>query len=131
MEDALPVAHHLASPLTPACPPTTPVPALLRVCPQTPDSLRASRPPPPCSIVSGNGLTGSLPPSWGQAPAFPALQELNMDDLPGVSGSLPSAWGSNGGFAELKLLSTVKAGLRGTLPREWGAPGRFPKLNQL
>ena len=54
-----------------------------------------------------------------------------MDDLPGVSGSLPSAWGSNGGFAELKLLSTVKAGLRGTLPREWGAPGRFPKLNQL
>ncbi len=40
-------------------------------------------------------FAGTLPASWGDSGAFPALSLLQLYDLP-ISGMLPATWGSHG-----------------------------------
>lgn len=83
-----------------------------------------------CRGLGDNALTGSLPPSWGQGPAFPSLQTLDLS-ASGVSGSLPPVWGADGGFAQLSELTLESMRLSGGLPPAWASPGRFSKLQGL
>lgn len=71
---------------------------------------------------------GSLPATWGQQGAFPALSSLDLSGLPLLNGSLPSSWG---GFPSLTALELGECPLTGTLPAEWGSPTAFQQLQSL
>lgn len=117
--------------------------------------------PAACNSVGAHGLaptlhdsvlwliTGTVPMTWGQADAFPALQYLDMQSCQ-LTGPLPSAWPSSlqhldvsfnslhGSLpAELssmpqlqELILSVNA-LTGVLPAEWGQSTAFPQLFDL
>ncbi|KAL3130219.1 hypothetical protein ABBQ38_008518 [Trebouxia sp. C0009 RCD-2024] len=102
-------------------------------------------------------LTGSLPATWGQQGAFPALQDLQLGNssqngsLPpewagpaafrqlsslllfsiGISGTLPLSWANNGSLPALLELGLVNTNLTGTLPSAWASPAGFQQLQSL
>ncbi len=73
--------------------------------------------------------TGSIPDTWLQPGALPALSNLLLS-YNALTGSLPETWGSNGSFQSMVLLELGEVGLFGTLP-EWSTPGTFQHLESL
>ena len=71
--------------------------------------------------VSGNELSGPLPPQWAALPNLRFLF-LNGNDL---SGSLPPEWGGMGSFEQLVLDGN---GLSGAIPSEWGGMAALEDL---
>ena len=55
------------------------------------------------ALLTPHCSSGSLPASWAEPAAFPALTRL---DLSGsyINGTLPSSWTGGGGFQELAVL---------------------------
>lgn len=80
-------------------------------------------------------VAGTLPEAWASVGAFPALQQLAIDQLP-INGTLPSAWANPGAFPALSDLGIggQAAGvcqLKGDLPALWGSPTAFQQLSTL
>ena len=83
---------------------------------------------------------GTLPPSWGDSGAWPALTTLNLYELP-IYGTLPTAWGGHKSFPVLLDFRVGAADtaswpvgvtqLSGSLPPQWGSNGSFERLEQL
>lgn len=72
---------------------------------------------------------GSLPESWAQPNAFPALSSLDLSGLPLLKGSLPTSWGSLPSLLDLDLGGS--SALTGGLPAEWGSSTSFQQLQSL
>ena len=89
---------------------------------------------------------GTVPPSWGESTAFPALQQLWLQSnqltgcLPGswpatlqilnvtankFTGRLPAALAQQ---QQLQWAAMFQNNITGALPAEWGSPGSFPQL---
>jgi hypothetical protein len=80
--------------------------------------------------LSGCGLQGTLPRSWGTWASLEALSlpAFDPDDYPltafnGLAGSIPSSYANLG---NLKLLVLSGNPLTGTLPPEFGSVGKMP-----
>ena len=83
---------------------------------------------------------GTLPPSWGDTGAWPALTTLNLYEVP-LYGTLPTAWGGHKSFPALLdfCIGAADNGtwhvgvtqLSGSLPPQWGSNSSFQLLEQL
>ena len=82
-------------------PPTLSSPLLLDAC---------------CSVLTGCGLTGSLPSTWFSSGAFPSLQSLELGTN-AFTGSLPPLVPSS--LPRLARLDCSDNRLTGTLPSSW------------
>ena len=81
----------------------------------SPDPLHAR------SLLHGNLLTGTLPPTWGDDQSYRVLKQLTLQDNP-LEGSLPPEWGAfSWSLPALDSLNVSNTSLSGTLPPEWGA----------
>ncbi len=67
------------------------------------------------SLSHLNGITGTLPESWGYG--MTNLESLDMFGNPQLSGSIPSSWGDMTSMATLRLGQT---NISGTIPSELG-----------
>ena len=67
------------------------------------------------SLSHLNGITGTLPASWGYG--MTNLESLDMFGNPQLSGSIPSSWGEMTSMATLRLGQT---NISGTIPSELG-----------
>lgn len=67
-------------------------------------------------VLTNQSFRGGLPPAWGAAGAFPALQKLDIS-FNHLAGGLP-AW-DQGGLAQLTTLALARNELSGTVPPEW------------
>lgn len=95
------------------------------------------------------GLAGSVPPTWGQPGAFPALQFLDIKSCI-LTGTLPSSWPpalqylnvADNSFhgplptalsrlTQLQQLTLNDNPFTGPLPAHWGFLGAFPELYSL
>ena len=91
-------------------------------------------------------MTGTLPPSWNQADAFPSMQFFEVEDCQ-LTGTLPAYWSPSlqfldvagndlngtlpaelGSLMQLQQLTLNANPFTGQLPAAWGAPGTFPEL---
>jgi len=72
--------------------------------------------------LSGNQLTGLLPPSLN---SLLNLEKLDLSNNNTLSGTLPPTWGS---LSNLQLLNLSYNGLSGFLPPEWSALVNLQKL---
>jgi len=91
-------------------------------------------------------VTGTLPPSWNQADAFPSMQFFEMEDCQ-LTGTLPANWSPSlqfldvagndfngtlpaelGSLMQLQQLTLNANPFTGQLPAAWGEPGAFPEL---
>jgi hypothetical protein len=91
-------------------------------------------------------VTGTLPPSWNQADAFPSMQFFEVEDCQ-LTGTLPAYWSPSlqfldvagndlngtlpaelGSLMQLQQLTLNANPFTGQLPAAWGAPGTFPEL---
>ena len=100
--------------------------------------------PDTCGVYStytvSNDHAGTLPSSWGDTGAWPALTTLNLYELP-LCGTLPTAWGGHKTFPALLDLRIGAADtavwhngvtqLSGSLPPQWGSNGSLERLEQL
>ena len=96
--------------------------------------------------ASHNQLSGTVPPTWGQANTSTALQQLYLYSNQ-LSGSLPAAWPSQlqllqvnsnhflgtlpdslGTLQHLQAMAIGNNGFSGELPAAWGGPAAFPAL---
>lgn len=73
---------------------------------------------------------GTIPLSWAEPAAFPALQALQFQATQ-LTGSLPALLGTNGSLPALIFLEVDSSPLSGTLPEEWGSPSGFNQLGAL
>lgn len=60
-----------------------------------------------------NGLSGTLPDSWGTAGAFPSLGDVYLHRNK-LGGTLPAAWAAPGSLPNLRWLSVFDNQLTGT-----------------
>ena len=91
-------------------------------------------------------MAGTVPPTWGQDGAFPALQFLNLE-LCQLTGTLPASWPAAlqfldvstnnfrgtlptelGSLKQLQQLTLDDNAFTSSLPSEWGSPDAFPEL---
>jgi len=91
-------------------------------------------------------VTGTLPPSWNQADAFPSMQFFEVEDCQ-LTGTLPAYWSPSlqfldvagndlngtlpaelGSLMQLQQLTLNANPFTGQLPAAWGAHGTFPEL---
>ena len=91
-------------------------------------------------------MTGTLPPSWNQADAFPSMQFFEVEDCQ-LTGTLPAYWSPSlqfldvagndlngtlpaelGSLMQLQQLTLNANPFTGQLPAAWGAHGTFPEL---
>ena len=61
---------------------------------------------------SMSGLTGSLPNSWAQPSAFPALQTMNFS-VTSLTGTLPISWAESSAFPNLTALYLQQRNITG------------------
>lgn len=73
---------------------------------------------------------GTLPASWAEGGAFPALSQLWLVHVL-ITGTLPPSWGGNGSLPTLTDLELNYTKLAGPLPAEWGSPTGFQQLQIL
>ena len=94
-----------------------PTPCLLHLGPQRHAAQRALR-RRGCMLPCR--LQGSLPDSWGQNGAFPALRDLFLSFNGGLSGTVPASWGADGSsMALLQRVQITNCNLSGPLPAAW------------
>lgn len=65
----------------------------------------------PCSDLSKNQLSGTLPPEWGSLTAFPRLQSLLLGQN-NLTGTLPTTWTKNATFRALSTLYEPSASVQ-------------------
>lgn len=75
-------------------------------------------------------LQGTLPNSWADNGAFPALRALYLNRNWRLSGPLPADWGSKtSSLNKLEVLALQGCNLTGTLPVSWSS--NMPLLSVL
>ena len=79
-------------------------------------------------LLGSDALTGSLPPEWGSATAFPSLQHLQINSS-SISGVLPVQWGLDASYPRLTSLVITRAKITGGFPDAWVQQGAFKQLS--
>ena len=75
-------------------------------------------------------MQGTLPSSWADNGAFPALRALYLNRNWRLNGSLPEAWGANANsLNKLEVLVLQGCNLTGNLPISWAS--NMPLLSVL
>lgn len=74
-----------------------------------------------------NVVAGTLPDTWADTGAFPALSSLTFWNSP-LNGTLPVSWARPGALPSLISLELGGCSFHGTLPAEWATPAAFQRL---
>lgn len=75
-------------------------------------------------------IAGTLPDTWADTGAFPALLSLSIWNTP-LNGTLPLSWARAAALPQLISLELGGCNVGGTLPAEWATPAAFQRLSYL